>query len=100
MQITNTRVIETWLLLAVLKVPIGGDGSNIQYFPGFVGGAAPALRFHLANFVCYVAKKINIENVFQLFRVHLESWSEADEIINEPEQIRLEERYTILVIRQ
>ena len=34
------RVIETWLLLAVLKVPIGGDGSNIQYFPGFVGGAA------------------------------------------------------------
>ena len=35
-----TRVIETWLLLAVLKVPIGGDGSNIQYFQGFVGGAA------------------------------------------------------------
>ena len=34
------RVIETWLLLAVLKVPIGGDGSNIQYFQGFVGGAA------------------------------------------------------------
>ena len=36
----NSRVIETWLLLAVLKVPIGGDGSNIQYFQGFVGGAA------------------------------------------------------------
>ena len=35
-----SRVIETWLLLAVLKVPIGGDGSNIQYFQGFVGGAA------------------------------------------------------------
>ena len=28
-----TRVIETWLLLAVLKVPIGGDGSNIQNLP-------------------------------------------------------------------
>ena len=26
-------VIETWLLLAVLKVPIGGDGSNIQNLP-------------------------------------------------------------------
>ena len=34
------RVIETWLLLAVLKVPKGGDGSNIQYFQGFVGGSA------------------------------------------------------------
>ena len=38
--INYTRVIETWLLLAVLEVPIGGDGSNIQYFHGFVGGAA------------------------------------------------------------
>ena len=37
---SETRVIETWLLLAVLKVPIGGDGSNIQYFQGFVRGAA------------------------------------------------------------
>ena len=38
--VSPTRVIETWLLLALLKVPIGGDGSNIQYFQGFVGGAA------------------------------------------------------------
>ena len=39
-KLCKIRVIETWLLLAVLKVPIGGDGSNIQYFQGFVGGAA------------------------------------------------------------
>ena len=37
---SSARVIETWLLLAVLKVPIEGDGSNIQYLQGFVGGAA------------------------------------------------------------